>query len=270
MINRALQATALLLTLTGLAACGGDTTRPSGDGKTRFAFTDPVNDTLPFSQSGSFRAMDARELAGYVSNDSLVLVVRYTRPVASPNADNASSVFGYIELDVDENVQTGREPLSTNFGIQRSIGVDYVVGLFDSAGYAFADNATTNASNPVPIVFDADSETVRVPLSYLNLADGRFRMYALVGTVDRPTDILPNTGVYTVHRGQSMAELAAIEGGAMMSRSAGPPASITGVRSWTTVSGMLPERRMPIHLPSNRSRARSTPSTSASTSDSPL
>ncbi|MDQ6885751.1 MAG: hypothetical protein M3068_00515 [Gemmatimonadota bacterium] len=268
MTHRALQSAALLLALAGAAACS-DSIKPSGDGKTRFAFTDPTNDTLPSSQSARFLAVDARQLAGYVSNDSLVLVVRYTRPIASPNVDNASSVFGYIELDVDENIQTGRQPVSTNYGIQKNLGIDYVVALYDSAGYAFADNAITFESRPVPIVFDADSETVRIPLSYLNLADGRFQMYAIVGGNDRPSDILPNAGFYTVHRGTTAANRTADQSAPLLARSAGPRASATG-SGWTSVTGMLGERPLPPHLPSNSSRARSTPSTSASTSASPL
>jgi hypothetical protein len=46
----------------------------------------------------------------------------------------------------------------------------------------------------VPMSLEGDSVVVKIPLAKLGGDDGRLAISALLGTADRPTDVVPNSG----------------------------------------------------------------------------
>jgi len=161
---------------------------------TGFPFDDPAGDTLPTTRTGQPRAHDLLAIRGRYVADSVFVTLRFAGPVGPPGQPNA--LFGFFQIDSDENRQTGLEPTSNYFGGNSPIGVDFTVDLYDATASTvplwFLGGAEAVR---IPISFAGDSVVIRIPLARLNNDDGNFRL-----ALDLRTDLAPNDGNFVARR----------------------------------------------------------------------
>ncbi|MEJ7813471.1 MAG: hypothetical protein WKG32_23890 [Gemmatimonadaceae bacterium] len=170
--------------------------RPNGVPVTTFA--EPTGDTLTFGVANRPRALDVRALVAGVKRDTVVLTLRFSGPVAPGSLGAATSVFGYIEIDADENAATGARPLMNQYGGTADLGIEYAINLddFDEVS-AFFFSAVPSVAADIPAAFGGDSVVVHLPISLIG--DGNFAFGGVLGTLDRATDLFPNSGRNIVH-----------------------------------------------------------------------
>jgi hypothetical protein len=171
---------------------------------------DPASDTLTTTFSGSTTPHDVLSLSGRYATGWLTLVMRFKNPIGSSFGQNAQGLFGVIDLDTDESASTGQEPLANSYGGSAQMGADYSLQL------SFVDSVSTtlikrtaNSSlsvGRVRTVFDGDSVMFQIPIEKLGNDDGNMRISSIIGTQDRPTDIVPNSGYYTAVKPSSNAQ----------------------------------------------------------------
>lgn len=162
--------------------------------------TDAANDTIANAVTNVGKAHDVVQLTTRYAPNWLILVMRFTRPVGTVGGTTATALQGFIELDTDENISTGFEPSVNAFGGNAQQGVDYGLILFDATNtYVSLEKAsftsTDTTTHRVPIAIEGDSVVLRIPLAKLGPDDGNMSITAVVGTTDRPTDVVPNSGV---------------------------------------------------------------------------
>jgi hypothetical protein len=187
-----------------------------------FPFTDPAGDTLSNPGGSGTRAIDLLEIRGSYKADSLIMTFRFAAPVQPASARAANSLAGYVEFDTDENTATGDPPITSALGGSAALGVDYVLDLFSADSTSVdLDRVSTGISSRVSARFSGDSLVVRIPLSTLGNDDGNFKFAMVIGTLERPTDVAPNAGVYTARRPGSTVQPTATK----MSATAPPSSS---------------------------------------------
>ena len=105
---------------------------------------------------------------------------------------------GFVSLDIDQNVNTGRAP---SFGNPRQdVGVEYEVSLF-SLEYGLVDlydarSGTYQGSFPVQVT--PRTVTFAIPLSRLGGDDGRMNVSGVIGNYVQATDWFPDHGHGTI------------------------------------------------------------------------
>ncbi len=189
-----------LLLSFAIVACGSDkSTGPDAD-RTEFSFSDPTGDTLAFAPG---RDLDVHTVSGYVDADSLIVALEFTSDIAPASTGAPNSLYGVIEMDTDENGNTGFFPLTDNYRSDTGLGVEFAIILdldFNGSTRISLYDIEADVELRVPARFDARRVTVRMPLSFLDSPDGSLAMVGFVENVAGATDVLPNTGYYTVRR----------------------------------------------------------------------
>jgi hypothetical protein len=182
------------ITVTLSLAC---TAVPSGTAGV-VTVSEAAGDTTakPANRPGGYDVigMNARYADGF-----LMVAVRFHKPLISPATGDPAALYGYLELDVDENSSTGMPAIANQFGGNSTHGVDYLVDIFttDTASaelYRTPNEQTVFDAGRVRVRVDADSIVVLLPLAKLENDDGSMTMTMVFGTGDRPTDIVPNAG----------------------------------------------------------------------------
>lgn len=196
---------ALLVRVEGLAPIHFTATALAPDaGILGFMLNDPMGDTLSSPTITSPRAHDLLALRGDYKRDSLILTMTFAAPVTSAAALGATAVFGYIEIDADESTTTGTVPLSNAFGASAVAGIDYTISLIGSTASSVRVVGRGGAS-VAAVTYSGNTLVMRIPMQALGNDDGRFALVGAVGTLDRPTDVFPNAGAFTVRPGSSLA-----------------------------------------------------------------
>lgn len=200
--------------------------------------SDPVADTLPAS-AGAAAAHDLVNVSVRYVEHFAIVVLRFGAAVTPAMSGAASALAGWVEIDTDESTATGSTPASNGFGASATMGVDYVLYLFESDttsttllrldGLAIVDSAR------VPSRFQGDSVILQVPLAKLGGDDGRFTFVQVVGTPNRPTDIAPNAGQIAARPAGSIV----VNPGSVRDPA---PVSRDG-RSWSRTGGWRPPAR---------------------------
>lgn len=188
-----------VLMLACLAACG-DSTAPSDRLAREFAFDDPAGDTAVFAGSvDSFPALDVRHVSGVVTADSLTFTMEFTAPI-SPASDVApNSLVATFGIDADDDSTTGIPGFTEDPSANADVGLEYWVFVDTiSNGAAEVQSIVTSSSVGVfPASYGANSMTMRIPLSAIGVRAGdRFRIVGIVGTLQRSTDLIPNSKSY--------------------------------------------------------------------------
>lgn len=185
-----------------------------GYGTAGTVVADAEADTLQNSGNNPNKAHDILQFTTRYADNWLILVTRFKRPVGVVGSGVEAGLQGLIELDVDENTSTGAPPLVNGFGGNSQQGVDYAIVLFEADANSVrlvkvqSQDTTTHR---VPLKIEGDSVIIRIPLAKLGGDNGNMTITSIVGTEDRPTDLLPNSGVI-VARPASAAIAAAIVG----------------------------------------------------------
>jgi hypothetical protein len=213
-------------TITSTATCAA-----IGYGDAGTVATDAAADTLPNSSGSTNPSHDLLQATTRYATDWLILVMRFTRPVGTVGSGSPAGLQGVVDFDVDENASTGAPPLINSFGGSASQGSDYRIDFFSSnatSGRLLRAGAGDSTTHLVPLALEGDSVVVKIPLAKLGPDDGRLSITAVFGTVDRPTDIAPNSGVILARPASAMvAGMSAIQ--------APPPDNATirkGAREW--------------------------------------
>jgi len=130
---------------------------------------------------------------------SLVITLTLDHPVAAPSAGAFNSIGGYIELDTDQNPNTGEVPLVSRFLGEPSpaLGSDYYVDLFSEVLHSgFVEVFDTLGNNPVAMASVSHSENtlwVTIPLGALRRDDGVLTYDLIIGNLAEPTDWIPTS-----------------------------------------------------------------------------
>lgn len=163
-----------------------------------FNLIDPAGDTLTTPAPGQPRGIDLLSLRGDFKGDSLIVTSTFSAPVtfglSAPN-----SLVGFLEFDIDDNAATGSVPISNSFGASANVRIEFVLTYFSSTGAQITVGSQTG-STPVTASFSGTTVVARIPMTALGNDDGNFTIVGVIGTVDRPTDVFPNTGQTTVRR----------------------------------------------------------------------
>jgi hypothetical protein len=169
-----------------------------GYGTASTVATDPAADTLPNASGHIDAAHDLHQLTTRYAPNWLILVMRFAKPLGGAGLQSPAGLQGVVELDVDENVSTGVPPLSGAFGGSSQQGVDYGIVLFAADANSVPIHRVLGGDTTlhrVPLRIEGDSVIIRVPLAKIGGDDGNLTITSVVGTVDRPTDVAPNSGV---------------------------------------------------------------------------
>lgn len=169
-------------------------------GMLAFNVADPAGDTLPNTEGSALRAIDVLSVRGDFKRDSLIVTITFSDSVAPGALEQANSVGGIVELDIDDNASTGRPPISNFFGASAELGVDFVIDLFTATSQGAYVLSVAGQEILVPASFANNGAVVRIPMSFLGSDDGNFGWVGVVGNVDRPTDVFPNSGASLVRR----------------------------------------------------------------------
>jgi len=168
-------------------------------GVVAFAMTDPASDTLPVVPGFTKPAIDLVALRGDFKRDSLIITATFSGPVSS-GSSAANAIGGYIEIDIDDNPNTGVLPVSNFYGATANVGVEYQLSLFASNGFSL-DLFGMDSGTTVGASFSGNTVVARIPMSRLSLDDGNFSIVGIIGNTERPTDLVPNTGQTQIRRG---------------------------------------------------------------------
>jgi hypothetical protein len=130
---------------------------------------------------------------------NLYIATTFTGPVSESGAGNPFDLYGYIDLDVDQNPGTGVQANTDIWGGASGIGMDYFLNIADGlpdGQIQLVDSAFTVIGN-VPIIFGANSFSSTVPLALLGADDGLVDYAAIFGGIGGPDDFIPNQGFGT-------------------------------------------------------------------------
>jgi hypothetical protein len=179
---------------------------------------DPVGDTLATGSTTAPAAIDLRNVAVRYTASSVIFSFKFTFPIVSAARAAANSLYGFFDLDVDENTNTGNPPAINGFGGAATQGVDYSIDVFTATDTSVAVVSTAGTTTRVPAVLNGDSVVVTIPLQVLGNDDGNMSLTAVFGTFDRPTDVFPNSGVALARVGAGAIPLRAGQPGLTLQR----------------------------------------------------
>jgi hypothetical protein len=217
-----------LLLLACLAACGDDSSGPSRVLDREFAFDDPVGDTALFAgDPGTFAALDVRRVSGTVTDDSLIFTVEFVGSVTSAAEGTPNFVVAAFGVDADNDGSTGTPvdstgtpvdstgapmdstsdsssvvpPFTGPFPARTGVGAEFFIFVDDLSGgdAEVFRTLTLDAVGTFPVSYDGKSMTTRIPLSAIGVTPAdSFRIVGVLGTPQRLTDIIPDSGSFEV------------------------------------------------------------------------
>lgn len=165
--------------LAGLAAITvGGTTVPDAVGDTYGDPTDPAIDILALSAASD--------------SSDVTVVVQLTHPLAT-------TLYGWLDLDVDQDSTTGAEAQVDVFRpdttVSSGLGDEFVCDL--SSGNLY-DAVSGNQIAIVPLHYDGATGTLTTRLPVALLGSLRANMAVVLGNGLGPTDIVPDDGHLTL------------------------------------------------------------------------
>ncbi len=179
------------------AAGGAQATAPitvAGD-----SVGDPVGDIYGAPDDPS--QPDITMLAAAHDSDALTIVIRLANPVG---------LVGYIDLDVDQNPNTGGlaqvDAYRPDPGGSSGLGDEFVVDLSNGV---LLDVVNYDIVAYVGRVYNGNTVTIRIPLQQLPGSNGNVNLATVVGDDNGPTDIAPNEGHLTMGAPSTSAALSA-------------------------------------------------------------
>jgi hypothetical protein len=158
---------------------------------------DPVGDTLGTTANQP----DISGLSASIVGGNLVITISFANSIGAPGSDSPLALDGFIDLDTDQNGNTGDLPWTdARTGSETTgMGNEYYVDLFTYDPFTgtvqVVDDPTEQVAGEADATFSGGTATVSIPLSVLGDDDGFANVAAVVGTLDDPvTDIVPNQG----------------------------------------------------------------------------
>ena len=159
---------------------------------------DPAGDALP---SPSWRTADIISISSTFDSESLVFKVAFDDLVFPPSSTDSTQpgLFGYIEVDTDQNPATGvRAVAGIFFDPPVNLGVDYLIDVGSERMHPGVVDIISRVHKPglvvgqVPIIFTQTSFSVSVPLALLGDDNGVVNYDASLGVLSSYKDRVPN------------------------------------------------------------------------------
>ena len=168
---------------------------------TTVTVTDPTGDV--FGAAGVPK-WDLTSMSISRDTAGITVVLELTTDPISPVSGLASAMIGFIDLDVDQEPQTGLGSVVDEYRPRGTgatgLGADYVVVL---GNYA-ADSTVTvfdlfgDPMGQVRPVFSGRRVSIRIPKGLIGDDDGRLDAAAIVGIAGAASDIIPDNGHMTL------------------------------------------------------------------------
>ncbi len=158
--------------------------------------TDPENDTFG---SGPIQ-IDITGFSADVAGGELMIGLTFAGAVSPPDSGELNAAVGFIDIDADQDGTTGDGPWtdfltgSNATGLGNEFYVDFFTYSAVDGAVDVVDDGTEIVTGRAPVSFTSTSMTVHIPLSLLGGDDGAVNTAAVIGTVDEPTDKVPNAG----------------------------------------------------------------------------
>lgn len=166
-----------------------------------FVFPDPMGDTFG---SGPVQ-LDIESTSASVDDDAVTIRFDFFTPIAPDSSSMPESVVGFIDLDVDQNADTGglsfqsfAAPPEQQGGLLGSEArID--LGSENNGLVNLQDTATSALITQLPINFGSDFFEIELSrdLDLLSESEG-INYGAILGTVPEATDAAPNTTFATI------------------------------------------------------------------------
>ncbi len=185
---------ATLLVAGVLGSCGGDSLGPAA-GAVRSLVTDPVGDTYGLDAV----TWDLTDLSVARDTSGITVQLDFSRTLVSPVSGDSSAMIAFVEFDTDQDSTTGFtstvDEFRPNVG-STGIGAEYQLSLvtYASDGSVPLFNQLGIEMGRVKPVFSGKRVTVRIPRALLGGDDGFLNAASIVGTLNSPSDIVPETG----------------------------------------------------------------------------
>lgn len=149
--------------------------------------------------------IDLVSFAAGVEGPDLVLEVAFIAPVAFPGTGGDDALTGYVDLDVDQDGNTGNQGFVDGFSPYFSgLGIEYYVelGSYDSGTMDVIDDSDGSIAGQATATFSGGDTMleIRVPLTVI-ADDGAVHTALIVGTAIEPTDAAPNGGLISSGQG---------------------------------------------------------------------
>jgi hypothetical protein len=170
-------------------------------GKNGQHFTDPPEDTFGLM---SFQ-YDILSVDMFIDEQDsyYIMHITFNNPVHAPNSGfDTESLVGYLEIDADQDPETGTEPSGNVFApigeSPSSMGVDYSIQFFEYDDLFHTlpiyDTEFWTLMGYVNIIYGETSCTLQIPLSALPDRDGydddgNMDFGFVLGTIPEPTDV---------------------------------------------------------------------------------
>jgi hypothetical protein len=160
--------------------------------------SDPIGDTFG---TGGADQLDISSMDAQYDATNLTITVNFSTPIQPTEAGASNSVFGFIYLDTDQDIDTGAL-------IGDALGAEFVVDLLDDGlpHLTIVSNIESGIdTGNAPISFTDTSFTATVPLTAIGGDDGLVDYGVLLGAPDPAagseyfffTDEAPNEGAAT-------------------------------------------------------------------------
>lgn len=147
---------------------------------------DPVNDTLPNSSKTPPVAFDLVSLSTGYAPGFMTVTLKFSASVVG------ASMIGFVDFDLDENPATGSPSVASAFGGTSPQGVEGRA-VFQLTPTPTAEFDTPTTFRAIRIIADADSIRLLIPNDVMG-DEGNVTLTAIIGSNDRPTDLMPNSG----------------------------------------------------------------------------
>lgn len=166
--------------------------------------SDPVGDTFG---TGSPQ-LDATSYSATFGGGVLELKVTFATPISAPDSGQPNAVDGFLDIDADQNGNTGRQSNVDAINNESAgLGNEFFVDLFSYNSADGRADLVDDTENDLPVVgrvpvqVTSTELTVLIPLGLMG-DDGRVDTAVVIGTVQEPTDVVPNQGSVASTRGQ--------------------------------------------------------------------
>ncbi|MDZ4278252.1 MAG: hypothetical protein U1B78_03840, partial [Dehalococcoidia bacterium] len=181
-----------------------------------FSVDDPASDTFSFEEPPPLEGEgsgfpippppdappDIVSVSGGSDAESVCLTVEFAGPIDPPDAITAQSIYGYVNVDADNDPATGFGAATQFFCPQPpTVGTEAELALFSGSGvivpiYSFIvepEGAGAGEDLHAIALFDDDSFDLIIPVEAIGGNDS-FNFAMVFGSFFEPTDCAPNEG----------------------------------------------------------------------------
>lgn len=166
----------------------------------------PLDKSLRFDVSkrsaadpiGDAAGPDITALVAEGDAEHLHVTLTFSGPVSAPGSGQPNEVNGFIDIDADQNGNTGRVPWIDflSGGSSSGMGNEYYVDLFtfDGSEVEVVDETTQAVAGMAAMTVDASIVSIRIPLEVIG-NDGLVNVAAVTTDADdEPVDYVPEQG----------------------------------------------------------------------------